>query len=361
MLDPASPNPRFYQLYAQLRDRIISGEFLPLQPIPSQQQLMEVYKVSLITVRRALERLTAEGYITREHGRGCFVAPSDGWLANRKQTTQIGVIVSNLPNSFFPEIIAGIEECLAGKAANLVIAHSRWEAAVEQAQIGHFLDQGCAGLIISPSQTPPDYQALARTGVPFVFINHYFPAPEFSYVVTDDWDGAQQAGRHLIELGHRRIGAIIGGRGKQTAQEREEGFLSALRAAGAAAGDDWLVRQETFTYEEGERGMRELLLRHPELTAVFCSSEILALGAASALFASGRRIPRDVSLAAFGDSDTSRYYQVPLTTVHQPTQEMGRRAMRLLWELIKDGEPRERQQRLPCRLVVRESTGGVRG
>lgn len=357
MIDPKSPHPRFYQLYEHLRDRIMAGEFAPLQPIPSQQQLIEAYQVSLITVRRALERLTAEGYITREHGRGCFVTPGSNWLANRKRISQIGIVVSSIPNSFFPEIIAGVESFLAGKEANMVIAHSRWQPAVERGQIGHFLDQGCDGLLISPSQQAEDYLALAAAGMPFVFINHYFPRPEFNFVVTDDRDGARQAGGYLVRLGHRRVAAIIGGRGKQTAIDREEGFRSALREGGAAAGDDWIVRPETFTYDEGEAAMRVLLGRHPDLTAVFCSSEILAIGAAGALSAAGRRIPADVSLVAFGDSDTSRFYQVPLTTIHQPTQEMGRRAIRLLWELIQGEQGLERQQRLPCRLVVRESTG----
>ena len=360
MIDPSNPHPRFHQLYLQLRERIVSGEFAPLQPIPSQQQLQASYRVSLITVRRALERLTAEGYITREHGRGCFVTPEGSWLTNRRRTTQIGMVVSSIPNSFFPEIISGVESFLAGRDANLVIAHSRWLAAVEQRQIGHFLDQGCDGLIISPSQTLQDYLALTAAGIPFVLINHYYPRPEFSYVVTDDRDGARQAGLHLVGHGHRRIGAIIGGRGKQTALEREEGFASALHDAGANLDEAWVIRPETFTYEEGERGMRELLARHPDLTAVFCSSEILALGAAGGSLASGYAIPRDISLVAFGDSDTSRFFQVPLTTIHQPTQEMGQRAMRLLWGLLQGEDGLEKAQRLPCRLVVRESTGPAR-
>lgn len=360
MIDPANPNPRFYQLYAQLRDRIVAGEFAPLHPIPSQQQLMENYHISLITVRRALERLTAEGYITREHGRGCFVAPCSSWLSNRRRAGQIGIVVSAIPNSFFPEIIAGVESFLAGKEVQLVIAHSRWDPEVERGQISHFIDQGCAGLLISPSQGAGDYQALLATRLPFVFINHYYQDPNFNYVVTDDCDGAHQAGRYLIQLGHRRIGAIIGGRGKQTALDREEGFKAALAEAGLPAGEELVVRPDTFAYEEGREGMRELLAREPGLTAVFCSSEILAIGGAAHLTAAGRSIPGDVSLVAFGDSDTSRFFHVPLTTVHQPTHEMGRQAVRLLWGLLHDETGLNTQQRLPCHLAVRESVGPVR-
>ncbi|MGE5550510.1 MAG: GntR family transcriptional regulator [Bacteroidota bacterium] len=361
MIDPSNPNPRFYQLYAQLRDRIQAGEFDPFQPIPSQQQLMDTYRVSLITVRRALERLTAEGYITREHGRGCFVAPSSNWLSNRRRLTQIGIIVSSIPNSFFPEIIAGVESFFEDLAVQLVIAHSRWQPEVERGQISHFLDRGCAGLLISPSQQPEVYQALLSGDVPFVFINHYYREKGFKYVVTDDREGARQAGRHLTALGHRRAGAIIGGRGKQTALDREEGFRAAIDEAGTPLGDDWIMRPSTFTYEEGYQGMRELCARHPDLTAVFCSSEMLAVGAAGYLLETGRAIPGDVSLVAFGDSDTSRFFQVPLTTIHQPTNEMGRRAAQLLWSILQ-GEPNYAlQQHLPCHLVVRDSTGPVRG
>ncbi len=357
VIDPASPHPRFYQLYAQLRDRIMAGEFAPLSPIPSQQQLLETYHVSLITVRRALERLTAEGYITREHGRGCFVAPSLSWLSNRRRLGEIGVVVSSIPNSFFPEIIAGVESFLADKEVRLVITHSRWQPAVEQGQISHFLDQGCSGFLISPSQSVNEYRALLGTGVPFVFINHYYEDPSFNYVVTDDREGAYQAGDHLVRLGHRRMGAIIGGRGKQTALNREEGFRAALRDAGLPMTDGEIIRPATFTYEEGREGMCELLARIPDLTAVFCSSEILAVGAASQLVSSGLRIPADVSLVAFGDSDTSRYFQVPLTTINQPTHEMGHEAAALLWALLHDEADKPRQRQLPCHLVIRDSTG----
>ncbi len=358
MIDPTSPNPRFYQLYVELRDRITAGEFAPLQSIPSQQQLMETYHVSLITVRRALERLTAEGYITREHGKGCYVTASANWLANRRPT--VGVVVSSIPNSFFPEIIAGVETFLADKAVQLVIAHSRWNAEVEQGQISHFLDQGCAGLLISPSQGVEGYRALLATGMPFVFINHYYQDTVFNYVVTDDRAGAHQAGSHLVALGHRRIGAIIGGRGKQTALDREEGFREALTAAGLPAEESRIFRTETFTYDEGFAGMGELLARYPDLTAVFCSSEILAVGAAGFLLANGRRIPVDLSLVAFGDTDTSRFFQIPLTTVYQPTHEMGEKAAEMLWRILQGESLGARQVRLPCHLVVRESSGPVR-
>ncbi|MGQ9778392.1 MAG: GntR family transcriptional regulator [Bacillota bacterium] len=359
MIDPQSPHPRFYQLYLQLRDRIIAGEFAPLQPIPSQQQLMETYRVSLITVRRALERLTAEGYITREHGRGCFVTPKTNWLANRQRVVQIGIIVSSIPNSFFPEIISGVESFFAGREVQLVIAHSRWDPELEQSQISHFLDQGCAGLLISPSQPVEAYRALKETGTPFVFFNHYYPDPIFNFVITDDRAGAYQAAEHLLSLGHRRIGAIIGGRGKQTALDREEGFRAACQQGGLLLDETWFVRPSTFTYEEGRAGMAELLARHPDLTAVFCSSEILAVGAAAQIGETGRRIPEDISLVAFGDSDTSRFFQIPLTTVHQPTHEMGAKAAEMLWGIISGTPPTVGQVRLPCHLVVRASTSPV--
>lgn len=360
MIDPQSPHPRFYQLYLQLRERIIAGEFAPLQPIPSQQQLMEAYRVSLITVRRALERLTAEGYITREHGRGCFVTPSSNWLSNRRRMVQIGIIVSSIPNSFFPEIIAGVESFFAGREVQLVIAHSRWDPELEQSQISHFLDQGCAGLLISPSQPVEAYRALKATGTPFVFFNHYYPDPIFNFVVTDDRTGAHQAADHLLALGHRRIGAIIGGRGKRTAMDREEGLRAACEEKAAPLDDTWIVRPETFTYEEGRDGMAALLARHPDLTAVFCSSEILAVGAAEHLFSAGRRIPEDVSLVAFGNSDTSRFFQIPLTTIHQPTHEMGAKAAEMLWAMLSGETPVPGQLRLACRLVVRASSGPAR-
>jgi DNA-binding LacI/PurR family transcriptional regulator len=348
--------PRFLQLYQLLKADIVAGKYPCLAPIPSQQQLIDTYQVSLITVRRALEKLSAEGYIRRKQGKGCYVAPEPDWLVNREKIMQFGVIVSSIYNSFFPEIINGMELALRSHNIQMTIAHSQWQAELEKCHIKRFLDHGCSGLLISPSQDVEAYQKLSDDGVNFVLFNHYFPATDFSYVITDDKAGTNAAITHLITRGHRKIGAIIGGSGKATAAERALGFKDAFKEA-KLPGDDRLINwQRNFTYEEGVLGARELLAVQPGITALFCSSEVLATGAAGFLWEQGFQIPQDISLVAFGDSDTARFYKVPFTTVSQPTTQIGEMSARILIQKLSGKKIGQDQIKLPCNLIIREST-----
>lgn len=351
--------PRFIQLYEILKSEIIAGKYPCYSPIPSQQQLLDTYQVSLITVRRAIEKLSAEGYIERQHGRGCYVAPEASWLSNREKILQVGVIVSSIHSSFFPEIIGGMEKFLHSINAQITIAHSQWQTELEKSHIARFLENGCSGLVISPSQDYEAYQQLQKNGVQFVLFNHYFPESTFPYVVTDDLNGTRIAIAHLISKGHRKIGAVIGGIGKATALDRLTGFKKGYTEAGLDFEENWISWQHNFTYQEGTVGARELLAKEPGLTAIFCSSEVLATGAAGYLLNQGYRIPEDLSLIAFGDTDITRYYRVPLTTVAQPTAQMGETAVKLLVDLIQGKKIKNDRIKLPCTLVIRDSTAGV--
>ncbi len=356
MIDKNLSVPRFMQLYQLIKAEIVSGKYACFEPIPSQQQLIDAHQVSLITVRRALEKLSDEGYILRRQGKGCYVAPEQEWQINRTQLLHLGMVVSSIQNSFFPEIIQGAEQYLASVNAQLTIAHSQWQPELERSQVNRFVESGCQGLFISPSQEVEAYQRLAQQGVKFVLFNHYFPGTGFPYVITDDRNGAKEAVAHLIANGHRRIGAVIGGSGKATAADRAAGFLEGFTAAGLECRDNWISWQKNFTYDEGVAGARQLLEREPGLTALFCSSEVLATGAAGWLLNRGYQIPRDMAVVAFGDSDTARFFKVPLTTVAQPTARMGELAAALLVRRIRGEETGEAQIVLPCKLVIRESS-----
>jgi DNA-binding LacI/PurR family transcriptional regulator len=360
VLDDDRGIPRFLQLYQLLKSEIIAGKYACFEAIPSQQQLIDAHRVSLITVRRALEKLTEEGYITRRQGKGCYVAPETDWRINRSRVTQIGVVVSSIVNSFFPEIINGMEGYLHAAGAQLTIAHSQWQPELEKSHIQRMLENGCNGLLISPSQTAESYERLRDQGVPFVLFNHYFPEADFPYVITDDRNGTKAAVSYLIAKGHRKIGAIIGGAGKATARDRWEGFKAGFAEAGLEFRESWVSWQRNFTYEEGVEAARELLLREPALTAVFGSSEALATGAVGYLLNRGYQVPRDISVVAFGDSDTSRFFKIPLTTVSQPTAKMGELAAGLLLAKIQGERIESDRIVLPCDLVIRESTAAVK-
>ena len=170
------------------------------------------------------------------------------------------------------------------------------------------------------------------------------------------FSGARAVTRHLIELGHRRIGVITGPPDWRTRDDRVGGHLAALAEAGVL-GDQELMRYGEPATKTGVAAGGELLDLRPRPTAVVCFNDKVAVGVMEAAAARGLRVPEDLSVTGFDDIDVSRATTPRLTTVRQPLQEMGRTAVTMLMRQL-DGHAHEAlSMELETRLVVRESTG----
>lgn len=194
---------------------------------------------------------------------------------------------------------------------------------------------------------------------PIVFLS-MAPMPGIMVVAVDNIAGARQAVEHMIAQGRKRIGMLTGPLPWWEARERREGWRAALREAGLEAPDALAVECH-WSAAEGDRAMRELLERAPDIDGVFAASDQIGLGALEALAASGRRVPADVAVVGFDDIPESPYFRPPLTTVHQKLVEVGRSAVRQLHEVIGDGAAGRRQGDeaatiLAPELVVRASS-----
>ena len=163
-------------------------------------------------------------------------------------------------------------------------------------------------------------------------------------VDVDNAGGARAGVAHLLERGRRRIATITGPLDMMVGQDRLAGYRDALADAGRPA-DDSLVETGDFSEDSGQQAMRALLEREPDLDAVFAANDLMAVGAMRALREAGRRVPDDVAVVGFDDSPLSRVTDPPLSTVRQPTDEMGRRMAELLLQLIADGRRRHRRRR----------------
>jgi LacI family transcriptional regulator len=177
------------------------------------------------------------------------------------------------------------------------------------------------------------------------------------FLSPDNHGGAEAMTRHLLELGHRRIGFIEGPPGFPPSIERVEGYRRALRAARIEPDDD-LVTAGHFTENGGARAAAELLRRRPDLTALFAANDQMALGALRELKRRDLDVPGDVSLAGFDDIRIATYLHPSLTTVRVPMYELGREGFFLALRMLTGERPDTR--RLPVGLQVRESTGPPR-
>ncbi len=217
--------------------------------------------------------------------------------------------------------------------------------------VDRFIGQAVEGIIvIAPETTAVAALGGLATAIPLVAVGCGTNVPLPS-VTIDNVGGAAQATRHLLDLGHETVHHVAGPDSWLDAQQRVEGWRSALQAAGAPEPDllrgDWSARSG---YEAGHR-----LARRPDVTAVLCANDPMALGLLRALTEGGRAVPDDVSVVGFDDVAEAAFFLPPLTTVRQDFGELGRRAVHLLLDRISGAEPGEVLPITPD-LVVRAST-----
>ena len=214
-------------------------------------------------------------------------------------------------------------------------------------------------VLILPPESRADLEALAERSYPFVVIDPRIAVPRGTVSISAaHFSGARAVTRHLVELGHRRIGVITGPTYWHTRDDRVGGHLAALAEAGML-GDPELMRHGEPATKTGVRAGGDLLDLADPPTAVVCFNDKVAVGVLEAAAARGLRVPADLSVTGFDDIDVSRASTPRLTTVRQPLQEMGRTAVTMLMRRL-DGHAHEAlSMELATQLVVRESTGPV--
>ncbi len=191
--------------------------------------------------------------------------------------------------------------------------------------------------------------------LPLVTIGYAPCRPGVATVGVQNLEGGRRATEHLLRLGHRRIATISGPMQMYASKERRQGYADALQAAGLAL-DDALLAEGDWSSASGYRATRQLLAR-AEFSALFVQNDRMAMGALQALREQGRGVPDDVAVVGFDDIPSTPYFDPPLTTVHQPTYELGEVAAGLLIDLINGQPPPATPTRLATPLVVRRSCG----
>jgi LacI family transcriptional regulator len=214
-------------------------------------------------------------------------------------------------------------------------------------------------LCLGNSDRHPFLKDIAAARHPMVIVNNYFPQWEaLDYVVCDYRGGAEQAMNYLLQLGHRRIGIIMGSGRVRTACDVVEVYEQKLRDADVEPIASW--REDgLFTEAGGADAARELMLRHPELTAVLAGNDKMAVGAMHWLQQTDHRVPQDVSIVGFDDMQDAAFANPGLTTVHLPLYEVGVLACERLVNRIQ-GRNEPVRALLPTHLVVRNSTAIAR-
>ena len=269
----------------------------------------------------------------------------------------LGLIVSDITNPFFPELVHSFEALATGQGYDLILTSTGYQTARMIGCVRRMLERKVDGVAIMTSEMDLGLiKELARRGVPLVFMDVGRIGPRMSIVLIDYAHGIRQAVDHIVGLGHKRIAFLAGPLDLQSARTRRQAFLDSMRAHGLKP-DPKLVREGTHTAEGGERTMTAILKGPKRPSAVVCSNDWTAVGALHALDAAGLRVPGDVSVVGFDDIPLANYTRPPLTSVRMSAGDVGSTAFDALFRLV-GGERLEGDiYQIPTKLVVRASTG----
>ena len=275
--------------------------------------------------------------------------------ANR--STIIGLLISDIRNPFFTELVRGVEDAAQRNGYSLVLCNSDENPAKERQYIEVLYAEQVAGAIIVPTrERQPGLRLLWEHKVPVVAVDRRIQDHHTDVVLVDNVRGASEAVAHLIANGYRRIGLITGPLTTTTGRERRDGYRQALRMAGLPH-DPALERCGSFKEESGRRLTAELLDATPPPEALFLANNLLTMGALEELYVRGLRVPDDIAVVCFDELPWAALSAVSLTTVTQPVYDLGSTAaLRLFQRLHSPGACARQEIVLAPTLCIRGSS-----
>ncbi len=283
----------------------------------------------------------------------------------KRESKVIGVIIPSIVNHFFSSVIKGIMEVAYDRDYRVMLCQSDESYEKECTDARALLSSRVDGLLVSLAHETENYahfEEFIELGIPVVFFDKVPTQLGYSKVVVDDFQGAYQAVTHLIEKGHRNIAHFRGPLLASTSRARLEGYRKALHMHQIPLREEWILPCEDISFDEGRDFTLELKKKYPELDGIFCVTDTVAMGAMVGVKKLNLRVPEDVAVVGFSNWFMSQVVDPPLSSVSQPSLEMGKRAADLLLQEIQaqknETEFVHEQLVLPTKLVMRASSGG---
>jgi len=271
----------------------------------------------------------------------------------RQRSYVIGVMLSDLHNPFYADVIDGIDMAATDAGYRSILTTGNRVAERERLAVTTLLEMRVDGLIMVSPVVSRDCAIGASRSVPTVVVGKATRAPTVDSVTNDDRLGATMVVDHLVDLGHRRIAHIDGGVGAGS-QPRRTGYKRSMQNHGLET--EIRAVQGGFTEEGGSAGMRSLLVDGPRPTAVFVANDLAAIGVLEVLAGEGLSVPGDISVVGYDNTALAASHRLGLTTIDQPRHDMGRMAAGLILTKIDEDSAPASHAVLSPKLVVREST-----
>jgi DNA-binding LacI/PurR family transcriptional regulator len=274
------------------------------------------------------------------------------------RTTTIGVIVPEIKHDFFSSAISGIEEVAYHAGYTILVCQSNESYEREVVNTNALMHHRVAGVIVSISQNTKNgdhFQDLLRRKIPLVFFDRVCEDVNASKVVIDDCKSAFVAVTHLVQKGYKRIAHFGGPKELGICIRRMNGYVEALRQNGLPLLNGF-VRYGGLHEEDGYKSMDSMLKENLIPDAIFAVNDPVAIGAFQRIKEAGLKIPGDIAIMGFSNNKITALVDPPLTTVNQPSFEMGRKSAEILIDTIEGGTTEPRTLTLETELIVRGST-----
>jgi LacI family transcriptional regulator len=321
--------------------------------------------VSVGTVSNVLNRPEVVASATRERVNAAirelgFVRNESARQLRAGRSRTIGLIVMDVANPFFTDLARGVEAEARKAGLAVILCNSDDQESQESRYLDLLEEHRVQGVLITPvAGTGSKLEPLQRRGTPVVLVDSRAPSRGQCSVAVDDVLGGDIAMTHLLSAGHQRITFISGPPATRQVADRREGALRALQRAARPPESMQVIEADALNVSSGQQAGAEIAAM-PEASrpsAVFCANDLIALGVLQEMTRNRIRIPEDIAIVGYDDIDFAAAAAVPLTSVRQPRQDLGRTAARLLLEEAADGDGhRHRQVIFEPELVIRQST-----
>jgi len=331
---------------------------------PDIRTVAALAKVSIATVSRTInnspavsERLSKRVWLAIEQLNYFPNTHARSLVSGRSRI--LGIIVENITNPFFPELIQNFEEIAVANGYEILVSSSNGDAAVLTTCVRRMLERKVEGVaVLSFGAEEPVLDELMHRDIPMVLAEFRLDDPKVSTILLDYSTGIKAAIRHLADLGHRRIAFLAGPHKLHSAITRENDFRAAMELAGLAVEKKWVIECD-HTLKGGVAGFAQLQALSARPTAILCSNDMTAIGVLRAAYMEGLRVPDDVSVIGLDDIDFAEFTLPPLTTIRLSRSDLARSAFEALRQQAEEpGNPKlQREFLVSTSLVVRESTG----
>ena len=302
--------------------------------------------VSDVTRARILQSASDLGYVPNLQARSLVM----------QRTKTVGVITGDFNAPGLSRCLAGAEQEARRQGYGLLLTSVEGQGSATEYALPAMLERRVDGIMLAAPQMEED-EALGHVldlSLPLVSVNHV-AGGAVTTVSADDENAGYLATQHLLDRGHSVIGTLTGAPGLRMTQGRKRGYRRALEQAGLEGAGD-LVEQAGIDVEDGLAALPRLLERRPDVTAIFCHHDLVAVGAVAGLRSLGKGVPEDCAVVGCDGLDAAAFTTPPLTTVRVPFYEIGAEAMRLLLKIVTEGSTPQRDVVLPVHLIVRGSS-----